>query len=169
VIVTQGLVSVGPVLPVSKVLLRGLLAAGLLAGPAALTGCSHTPDAKPALKVSGAYLPQPPMADMAAGYFTITNTGKAADELTGVTSEFASDVSMQTTTPAGQMQDAASLPIPADGKLVLSTGGNHLMLMGLKEKPMVGEKLSFALHFAKSSPLTVQVPVEPATYQPPKD
>jgi copper(I)-binding protein len=174
VIATQRPALADPVLPKGRLpmrglLLRGLLTAGLLTGTAALTGCSPTPDAKPVLKVSGAYLPQPPMADMAAGYFTITNTGKAADELTGVTSEFTSDVSVQTTTPAGQMQDAASLPIPAGGKLVLSTGGNHLMLMGLKEKPTVGEKVSFALHFAKSSPITVQVPVESATYQPPKD
>ncbi|MCQ4083176.1 copper chaperone PCu(A)C [Streptomyces sp. RB6PN25] len=149
-----------------------LLVGGLLVGAAALTGCSHAsqaPAGKPELRVSGAYVPQPPMSDMAAGYFTVTNTGGASDELTGVTSDLASDVSMNTTTPAGQMQDAASLPIPADGKLVLSTGGNHLMLMGLRKKPTVGEKVSFVLHFAKSSPIAVQVPVEPATYQPPKD
>jgi copper(I)-binding protein len=109
------------------------------------------------------------MADMAAGYFTVTNTGKAADELTHVTSDLASDVSMNTTTRADQMQDATSLPIPAGGKLVLSTGGNHLMLMGLRKKPVPGDKVSFELHFAKSSPITVQVPVEPATYQPPED
>ena len=108
------------VLPTGKLLARrllisGVLIGGVLTGTATLTGCSQTPAAKPVLKVSGAYLPQPPMADMAAGYFTVTNTGKAADELTGVTSEFASDVSMHTATQAGQMQDAASLHIPADG------------------------------------------------------
>lgn len=142
---------------------------GPLAVAAALTGCAQTPAAKPVLKVSGAYVPQPPMADMAAGYFTVTNTGKAADALTGVTSDLASDVSLNTTTQSGQMQDAASLPIPAGGKLVLSTGGNHLMLMGLRKKPVTGDKATFELHFAKSSPITVQVPVEPATYQPPED
>jgi copper(I)-binding protein len=141
-------------------------ASALLIGAAALTGCSSAAAAKPELKVSGAYLPQPPMADMAAGYFTITNTGNAADKLTGVASDIASDVSMHTTTASDQMESVKAFTIPAGGKLILSTGGNHLMLMGLKHKPMAGETVTFHLHFATSTTITVQAPVEPATYQP---
>ncbi|GAA1911453.1 copper chaperone PCu(A)C [Streptantibioticus ferralitis] len=145
-------------------------AAALALGALALTGCgssgsSQSAGAKPELKVSGGYVPQPAMDDMAAGYFTVTNTGGADDQLTGVTSDVASDVTMHRT-QSNAMQEVKSFSVPAQGKLVLSTGGNHLMLMGMRKKPTVGEKVSFVLHFAKSSPITVNVPVEPATYRP---
>ncbi|MDF3290857.1 copper chaperone PCu(A)C [Streptomyces silvisoli] len=152
--------------------------AALAIGAVALTGCgssdsgngkpagsSQPASAKPELKVSGGYVPQPAMDDMAAGYFTVDNTGGAGDQLTGVTSDVASDVTMHRT-ESDMMQEVKSFTVPAHGRLVLSTGGNHLMLMGLRKKPTVGGKVSFTLRFAKSAPITVTVPVEPATYRP---
>ncbi|MDF3291926.1 copper chaperone PCu(A)C [Streptomyces silvisoli] len=147
-------------------------AAALVLGVTALTGCSassvsaQASSGRPELKVTGAYVPQPPMADMAAGYFTVTNTGSKADELTGVRSDIASMVSMHRTTASDQMQQVKEFTIPAHGSLVLRTGGNHLMLMGLKRKPTVGETVTFQLRFATSPSITVRVPVRPATYQP---
>jgi periplasmic copper chaperone A len=144
----------------------------LLLGAAALTGCSSSSTAafehggRPKLTVDGAYVPQPPMADMAAGYFTITNSGSGEDQLTGVSSDIASDVSMNTTTASDQMQPVKSFSIPAGGKLVLKSGGNHLMLMGLRKKPAIGDKVTFRLRFATSAPITVHATVVPATYQP---
>ncbi|PWI41127.1 copper chaperone PCu(A)C [Streptomyces sp. ICBB 8177] len=134
----------------------------------ALSACGGpaSADAVPKLAVSGGYVPQPPMADMAAGYFTVTNTGGADDALTSVTSDAASSVTLMRTTSADEMQGVTSLPIPAKGRLTLSTGGNHLMLMGLKHKPTAGQSVTFELHFAKSAPMAVRVPVEPATYRP---
>ncbi len=147
-----------------------LTATSALLAATAVTGCSASATASapagPVLKVTGAYVPQPPLADMAAGYFTITNTGRAPDKLTSVTSDFASDIELNTTTAAGQMQAVTSLSIPAGGSLVLHTGGNHLMLMGLTRKPVVGDSVAFELHFATSAPITVKAPVEPMTYQP---
>ena len=147
--------------------------ASLTIGTVALSGCgtsgpatkANSADGKPELKVSGGYVPQPAMDDMAAGYFTVANTGGADDQLTGVTSDIASDVSMHRTA-SDMMQEVQSFTVPAHGSLVLSTGGNHLMLMGMKKKPTVGGKVSFTLRFAKSAPITVTVPVEPATYRP---
>ncbi len=148
------------------------LAAALAAvtiGAGALTGCgsskANSADPRPQLKVSGGYVPQPAMDDMAAGYFTVANTGGADDQLTGVTSDVASDVTMHRT-QSDMMQEVKSFTVPAHGSLVLSTGGNHLMLMGLRKKPTVGGKVSFTLRFARSAPITVAVPVEPATYRP---
>lgn len=151
---------------------RVATASVLLLGAAALTGCVSSSTAasqhggRPKLTVGGEYVPQPPLADMAAGYFTITNSGSEPDRLTGVSSDIASDVSLNTTTASDQMRPATSLTIPADGKLVLKSGGNHLMLMGLKKKPVIGDKVTFRLRFATSAAITVQAPVEPATYQP---
>ncbi|WP_328470642.1 copper chaperone PCu(A)C [Streptomyces sp. NBC_00448] len=143
----------------------------LVAATAALTGCSHSSSAgsatgRPRLHVSGAYVPRPPLTDMATGYFTVTNTGSAADALTGVTSDLAPMVSLHVTTDTDAMKGVSSLPIPAHGSLVLKTGGNHLMLMNLTERPAVGRQVTFHLRFAHSGPVTVKAPVEPATYQP---
>lgn len=144
------------------------LAAGTAAA-AALTGCaSHSGSGggTPELSVSGAYVPRPPLADMAAGYFTVRDTG-GADELTSVTTSFASQVSLMVTSANGSMTEVKSLAIPAGGSLRLSLGGDHLMLMGLRGgRPKVGATAPFVLHFARSAPITVRVPVEPATYRP---
>ncbi len=138
------------------------------AGVAALTGCSSTPASggTPRLTVSDAYVPQPPLADMAAGYFTVRNTGTAADRLTSVTTGLASQATLMVTGSDGAMRDVKELDIPAGGTLELRAGGDHLMLMGLTGRPAVGRRVSFVLHFATSSPITVRVPVEPATYRP---
>ncbi|WP_207938582.1 copper chaperone PCu(A)C [Actinomadura darangshiensis] len=120
----------------------------------------------PRLAVTGAYVPEPPMADMAAGYFTVVNTGTGADRLTGVTSDIATDVSLHTTTANGAMSAVKAMAVPAHGRLVLRTGGHHLMLMGLRRKPKTGDTVTFTLRFATSSPITVRAPVRPATYRP---
>jgi copper(I)-binding protein len=148
---------------------RRALAAGasllaLAAGGACSSGSGHS---AAELKVSGAYIPQPALADMAAGYFTVTNTGGTDATLTSVTSGFAASITMHSTTD-GRMRTAVSFDVPAGGRLVLSLGGNHLMLMDLKRKPLAGEKVSLKLHFRDADPITVPVPVKPAGYQPGK-
>ncbi|MEU1779427.1 MULTISPECIES: copper chaperone PCu(A)C [Streptomyces] len=144
-----------------------VLAGGLLL----ITGCQSEKDrlsvssGKPELTVSGAYLPQPAMADMAAAYFTVENDGGKADQLVGVTSPLSSDITMHTT-EGSQMKHAAKLEVPAKGKLSLSRGGTHLMLGKLDHKPQVGEKIEFTLRFATSAPIKVKVPVESASFRP---
>lgn len=151
---------------------RALTATVALAGSLALAGCSSASDASahavtkgPKLSVSGAYIPQPVMADMAAGYFTVTNTGDTDAELTSVSSDLAADITMHTTTD-NRMRKVNSLTVPAGGRLTLSSGGNHLMLMELTHKPVAGDRVSMELHFAKAGPIGVTVPVEPTGYRP---
>ncbi|MFJ9683805.1 copper chaperone PCu(A)C [Streptomyces sp. NPDC101194] len=157
--------------------------AALLFGSTTLTGCSSSSPVaqstsssptesvahiEPMLKVTGACIRQPVTAEMAAGYFTITNTGGQPDELTSVTSDIASMVTMHRTTVENenQMEPVESFTIPAGGTLALRTGGNHLMLMGLKQKPTADETVTLHLRFAVSDSITVQVPVKPTKYQP---
>ncbi|MEV6378175.1 copper chaperone PCu(A)C [Streptomyces sp. NPDC051773] len=136
----------------------------------ALTGCGSTGsssgDSSAAkLSVKSAYMPQPVTDAMAAGYLVIENGGGTADELTSVTSDLAQDVTVHETT--GQsMREVAGLKVPADGELVLETGGNHLMFENLKRKPKEGETVSLRLNFTKSEAITVEMPVKSATYQP---
>ncbi|MEU6143374.1 copper chaperone PCu(A)C [Streptomyces sp. NPDC047081] len=139
--------------------------AALIAGTLALTGCGGSGDSSAELSVSASYMPQPVTGDMAAGYFTIANKGGAKDELTSVTSDAAATVTMHET--VGQsMEEVKSLDVPAHGQLVFKSGGNHLMFEKLKRKPRQGEKVSVELHFAKSDPITVEMPVKSATYNP---
>ncbi|MFR9796392.1 copper chaperone PCu(A)C [Streptomyces sp. MS06] len=122
---------------------------------------------EPVLQVTGAYIRQPVTTEMAAGYLTITNSGRLPDKLTGVTSDIAGMVTMHRTTAENQMEAVKAFPIPAGGSLTLRTGGNHLMLMNLKKKLTAGDTVTLQLRFGASDTMTLHVPVKPATYQPP--
>ncbi|WP_427921233.1 copper chaperone PCu(A)C [Streptomyces sp. cg40] len=135
----------------------------VLTGALVLTGCGGTDDAKAQLSVGSAYMPQP-VSDMAAGFLDIVNKGGAKDELTSVTSNVG-PVSVHET--VGQaMEEVTSLDVPAHGQLVFKSGGNHLMFDKLKHTLKQGDNVTVKLHFAKSGPLTVEMPVKSATYNP---
>lgn len=139
-----------------------LLTAGLV-GTLVLTGCGAD-DSQAELSVSAAYMPQPVSDSMAAGFLTISNEGGAQAELTSVTSDIGQVTVHETVDSA--MQEVKSLDVPAHGQLVFKSGGNHLMFEKLKRKPKQGETVSVELHFAKSDPVTVEMPVKSATYTP---
>ncbi|UUU23392.1 copper chaperone PCu(A)C [Streptomyces sp. DSM 40750] len=151
----------------------GLVAAAALVltgcGSSGSSGSSGSADSSGSsaakLSVKDAYMPQPVTDSMAAGFLVIENDGGTADELTSVTSDIAQDVTVHETT--GQsMQKVTALKVPADGELVLKSGGNHLMFENLKRKPKEGETVSLRLNFTKSKAITVEMPVKSATYQP---
>ncbi|MEU9353358.1 copper chaperone PCu(A)C [Streptomyces griseoloalbus] len=150
--------------------MRRLAAAALIAaGALTLAGCggsdgSGSDSGEAELSVGSAYIPQP-VSDMAAGFLTITNEGDAADRLTSVSSDVAGQVTVHETVD-GAMREVEALDIPAQGSLVLESGGNHLMFEQLKRKPKQGQKVSVELRFAHSDPVTVEIPVKSATYTP---
>ena len=151
---------------------------GRVAGPAVviaaaltLAGCgsgdgssSSSSSGKPELKVTGAYMPAPTMDTMAAGFFTVTNSG-GADTLTSVTSDLSADITLHST-KGGTMAEEKSFAVPADGTLDFASGGNHVMFGKLTHKPEQGEKVSVELHFAKAGTVEVDMPVKAATYNP---
>jgi copper(I)-binding protein len=110
-------------------------------------------------------MPQPVSDTMAAGFLTIVNDGGADDELTSVTSDAAGSVTMHRTV-GGAMREADRLTVPAHGRLVFRSGGDHLMFDGMKRKPVEGQSVDVELHFARSGELKVEMPVKPATYNP---
>ncbi|MER6329029.1 copper chaperone PCu(A)C [Streptomyces sp. NPDC001034] len=142
-----------------------LAATAALTGALALTGCSGSGASKAELSVSGSYMPQPVSADMAAGFLTITNKGGTKDELTSVSSNAAGQVTMHSTV-GGEMREQSSFAIPAHGRLVFRSGANHLMFEQLRHRPRQGQTVELKLTFAKSGPLTVEMPVKSATYHP---
>ncbi|MGW2636501.1 copper chaperone PCu(A)C [Streptomyces sp. NPDC001348] len=144
---------------------RHALPAAAMAGAMALAGCGGSGDTKADISVRSSYMPQPVSADMAAGFLTIVNDGGTKDELTKVTSDVAGDVTMHDTV-GGAMEEVTSFPVPAHGRLVFRSGGNHLMFEKLKQRPKTGQTITLKLTFAKSGPLTVEMPVKSATYNP---
>ncbi|OII60824.1 copper resistance protein CopZ [Streptomyces sp. CC53] len=147
---------------------RSLAAALALVSGLALSGCSTadaSSDGGPALKVSGAFIPEPVNGDMAGGFLTVTNTGGAADTLTAVTSDVSDDVQLHETKDQ-KMQQVTSFDVPANGSLSLERGGNHLMFMDLKRDLKQGDKVRVELRFKESDTITVEVPVEARTHNP---
>ncbi|WP_225634680.1 copper chaperone PCu(A)C [Streptomyces solaniscabiei] len=146
---------------------RPALAAAAVIGALVLAGCADSGSAGSSaaeLSVDAAYIPQPVSDTMAAGFLTITNKGDTEDALTSVTSAVG-EVTVHETA-GGTMKQVDRLPVPAHGELVLESGGNHLMFEKLKHRPEQGETVSIELHFSHSDPVTVEMPVKPATYRP---
>ncbi|MEU5399719.1 copper chaperone PCu(A)C [Streptomyces sp. NPDC005963] len=132
----------------------------------ALTGCSSEPE-EPKLKVDGAFMPQPVNGTMAAGFLTVHNSGSAADELTAVTSALSDNVTIHES-KGQRMRQMRSVAVPANGELNLERGGSHIMFMQLKEQPKKGQSVAVELHFERSDPITVELPVKEPTYNPAK-
>ncbi|MCX4576134.1 copper chaperone PCu(A)C [Streptomyces sp. NBC_01571] len=135
----------------------------------ALAGCGSddsvsSTSSRPELKVTGVYMPAPVTDTMAAGFFTVTNSG-GTDTLTSVTSDLSADVTLHSTKD-GAMEEEKSFAIPADGTLAFASGGNHLMFEKLTHRPREGEKVSLTLHFARTGTVKVSMPVKSATYNP---
>ncbi len=148
------------------------MSAALLTGALVLTGCSGSDgegaeggSAGGGISVSGAYMPQPVSDSMAAGFLTIANDSGTDAELTSVTSDIAADVTLHETVDSA-MREMEKADIPADGELVLKSGGNHLMFEKLKHRPKEGDTVSVVLHFADADPVTVEMPVKSPTYTP---
>lgn len=157
----------------TALVLTGLLGAGALTGcggdGGGAHGAGHTGRASgeadaPRLTVSAAFLPEPVTTGMAAGFFTVHNSG-GADTLTSVSSDFAARATLHTTRD-GTMHEQHSFSVPAHGTLTFGRGGNHVMFEQLTHKPKVGETVRITLHFTRSGTVGVSVPVKPATYNP---
>ncbi|MFE3553583.1 copper chaperone PCu(A)C [Streptomyces sp. NPDC059193] len=144
---------------------RTLAAALSLTAALAISGCSGSEDeaSKPAPTVSGAFMPQPVNDKMAGAFMVIKNDSKTADKLTGVTSSLSDDLQIHETKNQ-KMQQVQSLDVPANGELKLARGGDHIMFMGLKSTPKVGDKVTIELRFEKAAPVKVEVEVKERTY-----
>jgi copper(I)-binding protein len=150
--------------------LFALSACGSGSGPGGDSGSgsgSGSDGSAPKLAVSGAYMPQPVTDDMAGGFLTVKNSGGTADRLTSVESSAFGEAQLHESS-GGQMQRVKSLPVPADGTLRLSRGGNHIMFLKPEHKPVKGEKVRVTLHFSESGDVKVSMPVEATNFVPKK-
>jgi copper(I)-binding protein len=144
------------------------LAAGAVAVVAAAVVLTWTPYARsgaPKLRVTGAYVPAPASPDVAAAYFTVLDSGRAGDVLTGVASDISAETMMHRST--GQaMEMVGSVRVPAHGRLVFAPGGYHVMLNKPTRRLRAGDHVTLTLQFQRSAAITVSAPVEPIGWRP---
>jgi copper(I)-binding protein len=139
-----------------------------------LTACSsssHPDKATPigasasvgSLKITNAYVPAPASADVAAGYFDITNTGSTSDNLVRVTSDVATDTSLHTYASSGagseQMTPLSTLAIAAGATVRLTVGAVHVMIMNPTVALKVGVTVKLTLTFTHAGDVTIAAPV----------
>jgi hypothetical protein len=145
-----------------KILLPAAMAAVLMASPAVAAVHDYSLGA---LKIADASSrPTPPGAPTAAGYLTITNTGRAPDQLVGGDSPLAGKVEIhQMSMTSGIMRMRVvpgGLPIPAGQTVRLEPGGYHLMLIGPKRAFRIGDSIPVTLRFQRAGTVRIDLDVQ---------
>jgi periplasmic copper chaperone A len=146
----------------SGTLAVALGAAGLIraAVPVPVASGSPAPAAAP-IVVTGAYVRAPvPPTRIAAAYFTVYNTTGSADRLGAVTTGAGATALIHTVASDGSMTAAPNgVRIPAHGKLVLATGGAHVMIEHLFGTLAAGQTVNIELDFDNAGTVDVTAPV----------
>lgn len=111
-----------------------------------------------------------PGAPTGAIFMLIRNAGTVADRLVGAKSPAAAMVQVHAHIEEGgimKMREVeAGLPVPAGGTHALSRGGDHVMLMGLKQELVDGETVPLTLVFEVAGEVMIAVPVDNSRGQP---
>lgn len=146
-------------------LLRALMVStGLAATPALAGPTGGDPVQVGDLVISGAFArATPPRAAVGAAYLTIRNQGTTADRLLAATSAQGREVQIHTMTVTDGVMTmrplTAGLPLPPAATQRLAPGGAHLMVMGLTEPLVQGDRLDLGLSFERAGRVSITVPV----------
>lgn len=103
-------------------------------------------------------------AKVAAGYLTITNTGKAADRLVGGTALVSGVLELHDMTMVDgvmRMRRLDGIEIKPGATVTLRPGGLHVMFMELKQPLKQGEKVKGTLVFERAGTVEVEYAVAP--------
>ena len=107
----------------------------------------------------------PAAAPVAAGFVEITNNGKADDTLLKVGADISDKVQLHEMSMQGDVMKMAELKdgivIPAGKTVVLKPMALHIMFIGLKSHPKLGEHFKGTLTFKNAGAVDVDFVVEP--------
>ena len=113
--------------------------------------------------VRDAWVREPPGGHpIAAAYMVIVNNSDAATALVSAQSSVVERVEIHSMTHEdGQMRmrQVEQVLLPAGGRVVLESGGLHLMLMGLSNPLRAGDSIDLTLRFADGSVRAVSASV----------
>ncbi|SFX26098.1 hypothetical protein SAMN04244548_00653 [Paracoccus pantotrophus] len=98
-----------------------------------------------------------------AAFMVIENRGTEACTLSSVASDAAERVELHTHRDEGgvmRMVKAGPIRIPAGSRHALARGGDHVMLMGLKQPLADGDQLALTLDFGPCGRVETRLPVD---------
>lgn len=114
----------------------------------------------PVLLVAG------PTARSVAAYLVIENASEVADRLIGAQAAFADNTGLHRHIMDGDIAKMRAVEdgfeIPPGGRHELARGGDHIMIMGLKTVPAVGDAVYLTLTFENAGSFTIPFAVMPA-------
>lgn len=102
------------------------------------------------------------LATRTAVYGDITNATDVADGLVGVDTEVAESVELHETTieeDVMRMREVESFSVAPGATVALQPGGQHVMLIGMKQHLVEGDSLDLQFRFASGKTLSVVAPV----------
>lgn len=119
------------------------------------------------VEVEGAWIRAvPPSSKATAAFMTLVNRSEKPVLVTGGTSPVAGEIKPMITTKQGDgvmgMGFVESFSVPAKGRRVLEPGGDHIMLMKLREVPGAGSVVPLVLTTesgGKTGHIRLEIPV----------
>ena len=116
------------------------------------------------VEIDGAYARASiPNVPNSAAFFVIKNNSDKDIAITSANSDIAEKNELHTHIKENQMMKMMKiekLVVPAKSSLELKSGGDHVMLMGLKKELKVGDEISLELSFSDGDKKSIKVPVK---------
>ena len=116
------------------------------------------------IEIEGAYarasIPNMPNS---AAFFVIKNNSDKDIAITSANSDIAEKNELHTHIKENKMMKMMKiekLVVPAKSSLELKSGGDHVMLMGLKKELKVGDEINLELSFSDGDKKNIKVPVK---------
>lgn len=113
-----------------------------------------------------------PQAGATAIYAHIHNHGKIGDHLTGASVTFAKKTEIHEMILDGDVMKMRALKggiaLPAGQSVTLKSGAEHVMVMGLSEGIMLGERYLVTFEFEQAGAITVEAETIPLSGKPAK-
>ena len=116
------------------------------------------------VEIEGAYARASiPNVPNSAAFFVIKNNSDKDIAITSANSDIAEKNELHTHIKENQMLKMIKiekLVVPAKSSLELKSGGDHVMLMGLKKELKAGDEISLELSFSDGDKKSIKVPVK---------
>jgi len=130
----------------------------------------HTPEHDAQMASQAVVVRQPyasatmPGATVGAAYMQVTNTGRNQIVLVSASTPVAAKVEFHAMAMDGNImrmrEITGGIPIPPGGSANFVPGGNHLMLVGLRQRLAPGSSIPLTLTLNGAPQVTLQVPVQ---------
>lgn len=116
------------------------------------------------VEIEGAYARTSiPNVPNSAAFFVIKNNSDKDIAITSANSDVAEKNELHTHIKENKMMKMMKiekLVVPAKSSLELKSGGDHVMLMGLKKELKAGDEISLELSFSDGDKKSIKVPVK---------